>query len=83
MLGQLGLKRDIVHRLIKMRQRSLLHAQIVDPAQYLRQVGMPAEGEYDTLCGDRAAAVGTYREFVSYSRSNVLPEFSILYTREY
>lgn len=36
---------------------------------------------YDSLCGDRWTAVGTYREFVLYNMGQVYPAFIILYRR--
>jgi len=36
---------------------------------------------YDSLCGDRWAAVGTFREFVLYESSQVYPEYIIHYRR--
>lgn len=38
-------------------------------------------GAYDSLCGDRWAAVGTYREFVLYESAQVYPAFIIRYKR--
>mmetsp|Transcript_36717 Transcript_36717/g.87893 ORF Transcript_36717/g.87893 Transcript_36717/m.87893 type:complete len:479 (+) Transcript_36717:650-2086(+) len=36
---------------------------------------------YDSLCGDREAAVGTFREFVLYDSSQVYPAFIVHYRR--
>merc|ERR1719160_1167901 len=36
---------------------------------------------YDSLCGDRWAAVGTFREFVLYNQGQVYPAYIILYRR--
>lgn len=36
---------------------------------------------HDSLCGDRWAAVGTFREFVLYDSSQVYPEYIIHYRR--
>eukprot|EP00929_Paragymnodinium_shiwhaense_P062697 TRINITY_DN31300_c0_g3_i1.p1 TRINITY_DN31300_c0_g3~~TRINITY_DN31300_c0_g3_i1.p1 ORF type:complete len:1166 (-),score=232.78 TRINITY_DN31300_c0_g3_i1:168-3665(-) len=36
---------------------------------------------YDSLCGDRWAAVGTYREFVLFNQGLVYPAYIILYKR--
>ena len=44
-------------------------------------VGSPGELQYDSLLGDRAAAVGTYREFVAYSSAAVWPQFVLMYKR--
>jgi len=38
-------------------------------------------GGYDSLCGDRWAAVGTFREFVLYENSQVYPAFILQYRR--
>eukprot|EP00929_Paragymnodinium_shiwhaense_P122617 TRINITY_DN9551_c0_g1_i1.p1 TRINITY_DN9551_c0_g1~~TRINITY_DN9551_c0_g1_i1.p1 ORF type:complete len:1063 (+),score=217.24 TRINITY_DN9551_c0_g1_i1:150-3338(+) len=37
---------------------------------------------YDSLCGDRLSAVGTYREFVLYNSGLVYPAFVIEYRRK-
>lgn len=39
------------------------------------------DGGYDSLCGDRLAAVGTYREMVFFNEEAVYPEFIVIYTR--
>jgi hypothetical protein len=38
-------------------------------------------GEYDSTLGDRAKAVGTFRELVVYDNDHLYPEYIILYTR--
>ena len=40
-------------------------------------------GSYDSVCGDRLAAVGTFREMVFFDQSNVYTEFIILYSRSF
>lgn len=40
-------------------------------------------GEYDSLCGDRLAAVGTFREMVFFHEEAVYPEFIVIYARVY
>jgi hypothetical protein len=40
-------------------------------------------GEYDSICGDRRRAVGTFREFIFFDNAAVYPEFIILYQRIY
>eukprot|EP00931_Biecheleriopsis_adriatica_P062012 TRINITY_DN37328_c0_g1_i1.p1 TRINITY_DN37328_c0_g1~~TRINITY_DN37328_c0_g1_i1.p1 ORF type:complete len:473 (+),score=74.10 TRINITY_DN37328_c0_g1_i1:194-1420(+) len=40
-------------------------------------------GEFDSICGDRAAAVGTFREMVFFDSSAVYCEFIVLYKRLY
>lgn len=37
--------------------------------------------EYDSVCGDRWTAVGTFREFVLYDSSQVYPSYIVLYRR--
>mmetsp|Transcript_84461 Transcript_84461/g.196356 ORF Transcript_84461/g.196356 Transcript_84461/m.196356 type:complete len:879 (-) Transcript_84461:139-2775(-) len=37
----------------------------------------------DCVVGDREAKVGTYREFVFFDESQVLPEYSLIYKRQY
>ena len=39
------------------------------------------DGGYNSLCGDRLAAVGTYREMVFFNEEAVYPEFIVIYTR--
>ena len=56
---------------------------VEDPGNYARAVGRAADGEFDSLLGDRAAAVGTYREFITFDEGSVLPEFAVFYVREY
>ena len=36
---------------------------------------------YDSVCGDRLAAVGTFREMVFFNEEAVYPEFIVIYTR--
>mmetsp|Transcript_88453 Transcript_88453/g.239392 ORF Transcript_88453/g.239392 Transcript_88453/m.239392 type:complete len:104 (+) Transcript_88453:316-627(+) len=36
---------------------------------------------YDSVLGDRAAAVGTYREFVTYKEDQVYPAYILIYER--
>jgi hypothetical protein len=40
-------------------------------------------GAWNSVLGDRQAAVGTYREFVVYAEDQVYPEFAIIYKRKY
>jgi len=40
-------------------------------------------GHHDSVCGDRAAAVGTFREMIFFESSSVYCEFIITYLREY
>ena len=42
-----------------------------------------ASGEYDSVCGDRLAAVGTFREMVFYDKAAVCPEYIVVYIRTY
>jgi len=41
------------------------------------------EGGFDCVLGDREAKVGTYKEFVFFDEAQVLPEYSIIYKRQY
>lgn len=41
-----------------------------------------AEGA-DCVCGDREAKVGTYREFIFFDDRQVLPEYAVIYKRQY
>lgn len=38
---------------------------------------------YDCVLGDRESKVGTYREFVFFDESQVLPEYAVIYRRQY
>ena len=40
-----------------------------------------ATGHYQSVLGDREAAVGTYREFIVYDHYQVYPHFIVWYTR--
>lgn len=40
-------------------------------------------GEYDSVCGDRLAAVGTFREIIFFDPAAVYTEYIILYSRIY
>lgn len=42
-----------------------------------------AQAGYNSVCGDRWAAVGTFREFVVYDPSQIYPEYIIYYRRHY
>merc|ERR1711998_625126 len=37
----------------------------------------------DCVCGDRESKVGTYREFIFYDQRQVLPEYAVIYKRQY
>jgi hypothetical protein len=39
-------------------------------------------GKFESVLGDREAAVGTYREFIVYTEKQVYPEYIVMYTRE-
>jgi len=58
--------------------------QMVDGGEAVH--GMVSEAmrseKYDSVLGDRAVAVGTYREFVIYKAEQAYPEYVILYNRE-
>jgi len=40
-------------------------------------------GDYDSLCGDRLAAAGTFREMVLFDEDAVYAEFIVIYARVY
>jgi hypothetical protein len=37
----------------------------------------------DCVCGDRETKVGTYREFVFFDERQVIPEYAVIYKRQY
>eukprot|EP00746_Dinoflagellata_sp_MGD_P076939 gnl/MRDRNA2_/MRDRNA2_30928_c0_seq1.p1 gnl/MRDRNA2_/MRDRNA2_30928_c0~~gnl/MRDRNA2_/MRDRNA2_30928_c0_seq1.p1 ORF type:complete len:381 (+),score=43.34 gnl/MRDRNA2_/MRDRNA2_30928_c0_seq1:55-1197(+) len=37
--------------------------------------------KFDSVLGDRKAAVGTYREYVMYDESQIYPEYAVIYRR--
>lgn len=39
-------------------------------------------GKFESVLGDREAAVGTYREFMVYTERQLYPEYIVMYTRE-
>merc|ERR1719238_1093167 len=45
--------------------------------------GCVRSGEYDSVCGDRLRAVGTFREMVFFEEAAVCTEFIVLYARIY
>jgi len=38
---------------------------------------------YDSVVGDRESKVGTYKEFVMFDERQVLPEYAVIYRRQY
>lgn len=38
---------------------------------------------YDCVIGDRESKVGTYREFVCFDERQMLPEYAVIYRRQY
>jgi len=38
---------------------------------------------YDSVVGDRETKVGTYREFVIFDERQILPEYAVIYRRQY
>lgn len=52
------------------------------PATHQGIKQLVSDGAYDSVLGDREAAVGTYREFVVYSEAQIYPEYVIMYRRE-
>jgi len=57
----------------------MLHLTQPDKAEIDRQL---SNGAVDAVLGDRAASVGTYREFVVFNSACVYPEYVLLYLRE-
>lgn len=51
-----------------------------DPGDYTT---MAKNSNYDCVVGDREAKVGTYREFIFHDESQIVPEFTIIYRRQY
>lgn len=47
------------------------------------QSGHVTSGEHDCVCGDRLAAVGTFREMIFFDSGAVYTEFVIIYTRRF
>lgn len=45
--------------------------------------GRVTSGEYDSVCGDRLAAAGTFREMVFFHEEALYPEFIVIYARVY
>eukprot|EP00931_Biecheleriopsis_adriatica_P108207 TRINITY_DN8254_c0_g1_i1.p1 TRINITY_DN8254_c0_g1~~TRINITY_DN8254_c0_g1_i1.p1 ORF type:complete len:627 (-),score=86.94 TRINITY_DN8254_c0_g1_i1:35-1915(-) len=45
------------------------------------QSGSVKSGQYDSVCGDRLAAVGTFREMIFFDNAAVYPEYIIIYSR--
>jgi hypothetical protein len=52
---------------------------VTQPGDYSAQV---KSLEYDSICGDRLSAVGTFREMVFFREEAVYPEYIAIYTRE-
>jgi len=48
-----------------------------DFSEYVRS------GAYDSVCGDRLAAAGTFREMIYFHEEAVYPEFIVIYARTY
>merc|ERR1719277_1554018 len=69
--------------------RAVLGRTLVEPARRPRRTeelearcaSAGPDSEYDSLCGDRLHAVGTYREFVVYNSGQVYPAYIIVYRR--
>ena len=49
-----------------------------EPGDYSGKV---LQDEFDSVLGDRASAVGTYKEFVLYEEQAIYPEYIVLYRR--
>eukprot|EP00929_Paragymnodinium_shiwhaense_P104730 TRINITY_DN69407_c0_g1_i1.p1 TRINITY_DN69407_c0_g1~~TRINITY_DN69407_c0_g1_i1.p1 ORF type:complete len:1073 (+),score=153.34 TRINITY_DN69407_c0_g1_i1:162-3380(+) len=39
-------------------------------------------GEFDSICGDREKAVGTFRELIFFHEQSIYPEYAVFYRRE-
>jgi len=46
-------------------------------------VAAAQKGGYDCVVGDRERKVGTYREFVLFDEHQIIPEFAVIYRRQY
>lgn len=61
----------------------VLHTEEVNPDKdMLVKKCTGPDAEYDSVLGDRAAAKGTYREFVVYNNDLAYPAYVIIYKRE-
>lgn len=62
--------------------RSLIGKPMVvtDPGDHIAKA--QSEG-FDCIVGDRETKVGTYREFVFWDESQILPEYTVIYRRQY
>jgi hypothetical protein len=53
---------------------------VTDPGDHTT---MAKQSNLDCVVGDRETKVGTYREFIFHEESQVMPEFAIIYRRQY
>lgn len=53
---------------------------VTDPGDHTT---MAKQSNLDCVVGDRESKVGTYREFIFHEESQVMPEFTIIYRRQY
>eukprot|EP00746_Dinoflagellata_sp_MGD_P167877 gnl/MRDRNA2_/MRDRNA2_98834_c0_seq1.p1 gnl/MRDRNA2_/MRDRNA2_98834_c0~~gnl/MRDRNA2_/MRDRNA2_98834_c0_seq1.p1 ORF type:complete len:913 (+),score=176.33 gnl/MRDRNA2_/MRDRNA2_98834_c0_seq1:114-2852(+) len=54
---------------------------VVDhPGDYISQA--KSQG-FDCIVGDRESKVGTYKEFVFFDESQIIPEYTVIYRRQY
>mmetsp|Transcript_42648 Transcript_42648/g.133090 ORF Transcript_42648/g.133090 Transcript_42648/m.133090 type:complete len:181 (-) Transcript_42648:60-602(-) len=62
--------------------RTLLGRPLIvqEPGDYVDEA---IKTGYDSILGDRESKVGTYKEFVLFDEAQVLPEYSIIYKRQY
>eukprot|EP00929_Paragymnodinium_shiwhaense_P098208 TRINITY_DN59725_c0_g2_i1.p1 TRINITY_DN59725_c0_g2~~TRINITY_DN59725_c0_g2_i1.p1 ORF type:complete len:388 (+),score=77.44 TRINITY_DN59725_c0_g2_i1:145-1308(+) len=51
---------------------------VLEPGDHSARV---QSGEYDSICGDRLAAVGTYREMIFFNQEAVYTEYIAIYQR--
>lgn len=53
---------------------------VENPGDYIAQA--KSKG-FDCIVGDREAKVGTYKEFVFFDESQIIPEYTVIYRRQY
>lgn len=62
--------------------RALIGTPLVveQPGDYIPQAR--SEG-FDCIVGDRESKVGTYKEFIFFDESQIIPEYTVIYRRQY
>jgi len=53
---------------------------VTDPGDYCQQA---RDNNCDCVLGDRESKVGTYREFIFFDERSVVPEYAVIYKRQY